>query len=320
MGHYRHLTIENRETAMVLREKGWSFRAIALEINCSPSTVSREFIRNAKADGGYSASFADKQYRKRRKRCGPNPIMKNPVIAEYVIKRLHQRWTPEQIAGRAKLEKYQTPFSFVTIYRAIDQHILPYSLKKIMRFKSKYKRPKKGDKRGIMQGLTGIEERPTSVNKRKIIGHWESDTVLGQHRTGAIGTHVERKTGYLIAFRLNRVASQEYTQATIQRFSCIPRKYRRSFTVDRGKEFTNHREVTRELGMSVYFCDPYSPWQRGSNENTNGLLRQFFPKGTSFASITQEQLVYVVDLINHRPRKRFGWRTPAEVFFKNFFC
>ena len=319
MGHYGHLTTENRETAMILHEKGFSFRAIAAKINCSASTISREFNRNARPDGSYSASYADKQYRKRRKRCGPKPIMKNPVVARYVVERLHRRWTPEQIAQRARLDKYQIPFSFVTIYRAIDQRILPYSIKKLMRFKSKYKKHKKDDKRGIMQGLTGIEKRPASVNKRKIIGHWESDTILGQRRTGAIGTHVERKTGYLIAFQLNGGKSEEYTQATIQHFICIPPKYRRSFTVDRGMEFTNHRELTERLNMPVYFCDPYSPWQRGTNENTNGLLRQFFPKGTSFASITQEQLEYVVNLINHRPRKRLGWKTPAEVFFKNLF-
>lgn len=317
MSHYRHLTTEEREHAMLLLAEGCSLRATALKLQRAASTLSREVARNSKADRSYRASYANNQYRKRRKRCGRKLIFANQEAAKYVRKYILEKWTPEEIAGRARLENYPITFSCVTIYRAIDRHVLPYWLKKEMRFKSQYKKHRTDDKRGKMQGITGIHERPASAQRRRTIGHWESDTVLGQRRTGAIGTHVERKTGYLIAFKLNSGTSEEFNDATEKAFSNIPGKYRKSFTVDRGKEFTLHRELAEALKARVYFCDPYSPWQRGTNENTNGLLRQFFPKKTSFALITDEDLEHVVTLLNNRPRKRLGWLTPAEVFLKN---
>lgn len=314
MGHYQHLTTEQRENIMVLVGQGLSIRATARIVGCSASTLSRELRRNCKADGTYSASYAAKAYKKRRKRCRKPHIMSNPEAAAYVIERLQRRWTPEQIAGRARLEKFPVSFSFATIYRAIDQRILPYALKKLMRFKCKYKKHKSNDKRGVMQDILSIHERPASVETRKRIGHWESDTVLGQRKTGAIGTHVERKTGFLIAFKLDSGTSEEFTARTISCFATLPPKVRKSFTVDRGKEFTLHEHLSEALEMPVYFCDPYCPWQRATNENTNGLLRQFYPKKTSFASISDEDLAHTASLINNRPRKRLGWRSPAELF------
>jgi len=317
MGHYRHLTTVERENAMLLLAKGLSLRAIARKLNRATSTVSRELDRNSAQDGSYRASYADKHYRKRRKHCGRRLIFANPKTAQYVVERILYKWTPEQIAGRAKLECFPVTFSYVTIYRAIDRHVLPYSLKKELRFKSKYKKHKIDDKRGEMQGITSIQVRPASVENRRRIGHWESDTVLGQRKTGAIGTHVERKSGYLIAFKLDGSSSEEFNAASIHAFASIPRKYRKTFTVDRGKEFTLHCELAASLDANIYFCDPYSPWQRGTSENTNGLLRQFFPKKTSFATIANKALEHVVALLNNRPRKRLGWKTPAEVFLKN---
>ncbi|MCM1024222.1 MAG: IS30 family transposase, partial [Prevotella sp.] len=178
----------------------------------------------------YSANYADKQYAERRKNCGRKPILEDETAKNYVVEKLEQRWSPEQIAGRTKLKKQTSSFSYPTIYRAIDSGILPKQLKKIMRFKWKHKKCKGEDKRGKIPDRTSIHER-------------------------LAGT-----------------------------------------------------------GMKVFFCDPYSPWQRGTNENTNGLLRQFFPKGTSFADISGEELQAVVDLINNRPRKRLGFRSPAELF------
>jgi IS30 family transposase len=241
-------------------------------------------------------------------------IFADKDIAKYVEERILKQWTPEEIAGRVALDKHRVTFSYVTIYRAIERRVLPYSLKKELRFKSQYKRHKTDDKRGKMQGITSIQYRPAEVEKRERIGDWESDTILGQRKTGAIGTHVERKTGYLIAFKLESCTSEEFNAATIRAFERIPEEYRRTFTVDRGKEFTLHRELAEALGAKIYFCDPYSPWQRGTNENTNGLLRQFFPKKTSFALIADEDVERAVTLLNNRPRKRLGWLTPAEVF------
>ena len=177
----------------------------------------------------------------------------------------------------------------------------------------------KPDKRGKIPNTTPISKRPAGAENRSRYGHWESDTVLGMRKTGCFGTHVERKSGYLIAFRIDDRQDNAFNTATIKAFSSVPDKLKKSFTVDNGKEFAAHKELSDATGMKVYFCDPYSPWQRGTNENTNGLLRQFFPKGTSFANISNDDLQHIVDLINNRPRKRLGFRTPLEVLYK-FFC
>ena len=319
MSHYTHLTTDEREHAMIMLTEGFSFRAIARKLKRSPSTISREIKRNAKKNGEYSANHAQELCHHRRKECGPSYIFADPEAAEYVIQRIKMKWTPEQIAGRAKSEKYHTTFSFVTIYRAIAHRVLPISLHREMRFKSKRKSHKPYDKRGKIQDTISIRERPSFVENRKSIGHWESDTVLGQRKTGVIGTHVERKTGFLIAFKLDDRTDNAFNRATIAALSTIPPKYKKSLTVDHGTEFIHHKDLATQTNMKIYFCDTYSPWQRGTNENTNGLLRQFFPKGTSFYSITQESLDYVVSLINNRPRKRLGWRSPQEVFLENFY-
>jgi IS30 family transposase len=318
MRHYKHLTIEDRELSMVLLEKGFSYRQISRKIGCSPATISREISRNSKPNGKYSAFTADRNYHRRRRKCHAKEIFSDPDsdVSQYVTHRLRIGWTPEQISARAKLEGYPVSFSYVTIYRAIDNHLLDYSLKKCLRFKSHYKRHKKNDKRGKMQGITKISERPNVINLRSRIGDWESDTVLGTRADGrGIGTHVERKTGYLQAFLLDGLTSDEFIDKMKSTFSKLPRDKYLSFTVDRGKEFTNHQELAKSLGVPVYFCDPYSPWQKGTVENTNGLLRQFLPKKTSFEKLTQQDIDNYVNSINRRPRKRLGWRTPFEAFW-----
>ncbi len=187
-----------------------------------------------------------------------------------------------------------------------------------MRFKWKHKKCKTDDRRGKIPDTVSIHQRPSGAENRSRFGHWESDTVLGQRKTGCIGTHAERKSGFLVAVKLNDRQDKAFNTATEKAFSNIPPKLKKSFTVDNGKEFAAHKELASATGMKVYFCDPYSPWQRGTNENTNGLLRQFFPKGTSFADISDDDLQAVVDLINKRPRKRLGFRTPFEVLKKFF--
>ena len=193
---------------------------------------------------------------------------------------------------------------------------MPPQLKKIMRFKWKHKKCKTEDKRGKIPNTTPISERPAGAKKRTRFGHWESDTVLGMRKTGCFGTHVERKSGFLVAFRIDDRQDNAFNKATIQAFSAIPDKLKKSFTVDNGKEFAAHQELAEATGMKVYFCEPYSPWQRGTNENTNGLLRQFFPKDTSFADISDDDLQLIVDMINNRPRKRLNYLTPLEVLKK----
>ena len=318
MCHYTHFTTEEREKSRVWKAQGFSIRAIARMLNRSPSSVSREFRRNCYANGEYAAHHADKLYRKRRKNCGRKPKLTAGPARDYVLEKMELRWSPEQIAGRSKLDKKAFTISFPTIYRAIDSGVLPHQLKKKMRFKWKHKKCRGEDRRGKIPDTIPISERPVGAENRTRFGHWESDTVLGMRKTGCFGTHVERKSGFLIAFRIDDRQDNAFNKATIAAFSKIPEKLKKSFTVDNGKEFAAHKELAAATGMKVYFCDPYSPWQRGTNENTNGLLRQFFPKGTSFADITDAKLQEVVDLINNRPRKRLNFLTPFEMLKKFF--
>lgn len=316
MSHYIQFTIEERELSMVMRAQGYSLRAIARKLNRSPSTLSREFNRNCNKYGKYSASTAEKRYRKRRKKCGRKYILlQDSRLKDYVMANLTKCWSPEQISGRAKLNQEPFTISYNTIYRAIYKGILPKHYRLFLRIKRiKNRKKKDNDKRGKITDGISIHERTSDIDKRTELGHWESDTVLGKRYTGCIGTHVERMSGFLIAFTLPNRKGNDYVRTTSELFGTLPDYVKKSFTVDNGPEFIPHKELSSNTGMTVYFCDPYSPWQRGTNENTNGLLRQFFPKGSSFENITNERLAQVVNLINNRPRKRLGYKTPLEIF------
>ena len=271
-----------------MKAQGPSIRTIARKLGESPSSVSREFRRNCYANGYYAAYHADRLYRKRRKNCGRKAKLLDDAIRDYVMEKMNLHWSPEQIAERTKRDKESFCISFPTIYRAIDSGILPPQLKKIVRFKWKHKKCKGTDNRGKIPNTTPICERPAGAKNRSRYGHWESDTVLGMRKTGCFGTHVERKSGYLVAFKIDNRQDNAFNHATIKTFSSIPEKLKKSFTVDNGKEFAAHKALTEVTGMKVFFCAPYSPWQR------------------------------VVDLINNRPRKRLNFLTPFEVLQKFF--
>jgi IS30 family transposase len=191
-------------------------------------------------------------------------------------------------------------------------------MKKLMRYKWKYGKRKGADNRGKIADTKSIRKRPAGATNRTRYGHWESDTVLGKRKTGCIATHVERKSGYLVAIALPDRREGIVSSATTDAFAALPSRLKKSFTVDNGKEFADHKLLSELTGMDVYFCDPCSPWQRGTNENTNGLIRQFFPKGSSFEDLPGGKLEYVVQLINERPRKRLGFKSPSEVVSKFF--
>lgn len=318
MSLYTHFTTEERELSRVLRAQGLNFSQIAKELGRNRSSVKREFDRNSNKDGSYSAHGADKKYHRRRKNCGRKPILeKNEQLRNYVMEKLKLFWSPEQIEGRLKLENSGVSISYATIYRAIGNGTLPKNLSLCLRIKHiKNRKRKADDKRGKIADTVSIHERPETVDKRIDVGHWESDTVLGKRNTGCIGTHVERKSGFLNGFKLEDRKNDAFNKATIALFENMPKVMKKSFTVDNGTEFLSHKELSEKTGMIVYFCDPHCPWQRGTNENTNGLLRQYFPKNTSFADITDERLQEVINLINNRPRKRLGYKTPTEVFYE----
>jgi len=316
MSHYKHLTIEDRENARVFYEQGKSLQFLVDKIGFSKSTWSREFRRNCDGKGNYVAHKAQQFANKRKKNCGAKPlILSDAELREYVEEKLELRWTPEQISGRIELEKKLNKISFKTIYRAIDKGTLSKHLEKLMRFKRR-KKVKNDNGRGKIPNAVSIDERPLGAKNRSRYGHWESDTVHGKRGTGYFGTHVERRSGFLVAIKLENLRDKAFANGTVQAFEKVPKKLKKSFTADNGKEFAAHADIPRFTEMPVYFCDPYSAWQRGTNENTNGLLRQFYPKGASFSRVTDEDLQEKVYLLNNRPRKRHGFRTPREMLEK----
>ena len=318
MSHYIHFSTEEREMSMIMIAQGLSLRAVARELKRSPSTISRELKRNSNKNGKYLPSAAEKRYRKRRKNCGRKSILSiDSSLKDFVVSTLKQGWSPDEISERMKLFNMPFSISYITIYRAIAKGVLPKQYRIFLRIKRvRNRKHKKEDKRGKIADRIPITERPIEAENRLEIGHWEGDSIHGKRGTGSIGTYVDRASGLLLAFKVSNFKDNAFTDATVELFSSLPAYLRKTCTVDNGNEFAGHKEITAKTGMIVYFCNPHSPWQRGTNENTNGLLRQYFPKGSSFEDITDERLAEVVNLINNRPRKRLGYKTPLEVFKK----
>lgn len=315
MSHYRHFTMDERESLLIYLNQGKKNCEIAKLLNRSPSTISREVRRNARSRSKYSALQAQKAYEHRRKRSVRKCKLAHPAFAEKVSELLTNAWSPEQISNRLQYEHNAIQVSTSTIYRGLECGLLDCELRKKLRIKGKRRHGgKKKSKCGHLDIEYTIHDRPKSVESRQTIGHWESDTVRGAKWTGCIATHVERASRYAVLCKIPNRTADAFTGATVQAFLRIPKRKRRSFCVDHGKEFANHREILQILNCKVYFADPHAPWQRGTNENFNGLLRQFFPKRTSFAEVTQDDVDAVAKLLNRRPRKSLGWKTPEEVF------
>lgn len=317
MSRYKHFTTKERESLLVMLKKGQKNSEIAKELGRSPSSISREIRRNAESRENYSAIKAEEQYRKRRKNCVRHFKLSDPNYAKKVSELLGSYWSPEEISGRLKLENNRIRISTCTIYRGLENGLLDPTLRKALRIKGRSRHGgHKKSKCGHLDIEYTIHDRPKSVENRKTIGHWEGDTVRGAKWSGCIGTQVERVSRYAVLFKIPDRTAAVFTEANIQAFEKIPQKKLKSFTVDHGKEFSMHRELSAKLNCKVYFADPHAPWQRGTNENFNGLLRQFFPKRTSFAEVTQQDIDEIASLLNRRPRKSLGWRSPEEVFFK----
>lgn len=317
MNCYCHFTIQEREKLLLLIAAGKKNSEIAKALNRSTSTISREIRRNTRERRNeYSAVAAQQRYYTKRKNSVRKYILANSDAAKTVSLLLEKAWSPEQISNRLKYEKSKISVSQRTIYRAIEKGLIDPTLRKKLRYKGKiHNGGHKKSKCGHLNIDFTIHDRPKSVEGRKTQGHWESDTVRGAKWSGCIGTHVERKSRYLVLCKIPNRTASEFTSATITAFLGIPKNKIKSFTVDHGKEFANHRELSEKINCKVYFADPHAPYQRGTNENFNGLLRQFFPKRTSFKDVTQEDVDAIAELLNQRPRKCLGWKTPEEVFF-----
>ena len=301
---------------------GQSIRSIAASLGRAPSTVSREIHRN----GGrrrYRASHANQAAWERAHRPKRCKLVENRALARIVARKLRQLWSPEQIAGWLKRtnsddESYQV--SHETIYRslfiqargALKKELLQHLRRTRAMRRSRHK-SLKGEGLGKVTDTTSIRERAASVEDRAVPGHWEGDLLFGT-KTSQIATLVERHTRYVMLAKVNSKDTETMINALIKQAHKLPRELYKSLTWDRGHEMADHKRFTLETDIKVYFCDPKSPWKRGSNENTNGLLRQYFPKGTDLSGHSQAKLNAVARQLNERPRKTLEFETPAELF------
>ena len=328
MSHYTHITIDEREKLMVMHSAGKSLRFIAKALNRNASTISRELAKNTKNGKAYSASAAQKSYTKRRKRCVMRKALDKPELRDKVQRLFfEQQWSPEQISKRLEHENSKSRISHNTIYRAIKAGMFDtaelrkrYGFRiatRKLRHRGKTRRTRDSlEKRGKIIITNSIHERPADAQTRASIGHWEADTVLGKQGSACLVTVTDRHSRFLLAGKIAGKKAVPLADKMIEMFASIPPEYIKSFTPDRGKEFAKHPRVTDTLGgVPFYFPDPHSPWQRGTNENTNGLLREYFPKYSDFKEHNDEDIFSIVDKINKRPRKCLGWLSPFEVFF-----
>lgn len=307
---HKHLTPKERESILFFLAQNCTITEIADMLGRNKSTISREVKRNS-IDNRYSPHEAQKLYKNRRKRCAPKIKLMDSQLASAVAERLKLSWSPEQIVGRDKLN-----VSVPTIYRAFKSGLLSQKIKIHLRRKGKpYRQRGVQERRGRLTECLSIEQRPVEVLERGRVGDWELDTVLGKQGTGGMVTSVDRKSRFLLAGKIKTKAAEEVT-AVLN--STLAGKPVHTLTTDNGKEFAGHKTVSATLGVPMYFAHPHSPWERGTNENTNGLLREFLPKGLDFRKVSDEDILRAVDLINNRPRKCLCFKTPAEVFYD--FC
>lgn len=313
MTRYKHLSITERESILAFLAQGLSKRAIAVHLRRSASTISRELRRNLKRDAPlrYSPSIAQWRYRWRRRNCHRRYRLADPATREKILHLLTLYWSPEQISARLKHEQSAVQIGACTIYRGYKRKQIPKEYRQYFRYRP-YRKPGKEKRTGKLTPPHTIHERPQAATLRTELGHMEADSLRGKKNAGGLATFVDRKSRLLRAALLRDATSETYMQASVSVLRGLPLH---TITNDNGKEFARYDVLMRELGVEVYFCDPNAPWQRGSNENTNGLLRQFYPKGFNFSKISQEDVLLKVALINRRPRKVLGWLCPDEVSF-----
>ena len=316
------LTMAEREEISRSLVAGHSIRLIALQLGRAPSTVSREIGRN----GGlhrYRASHADQAAWDRACRPKVCKLVQAPQLAQLVAQRLQMQWSPEQIAGWLQRTYPNEPsyqVSHETIYRslfiqargALKKELLEH-LRRTRAMRRSRHHTQKTDTHGQILDTVSISKRPAEVDDRAVPGHWEGDLLCGS-KNSQIATLVERHSRYLMLVKVAGKDTATVIDALIENAQKLPQELYRSLTWDRGKEMAAHKRFTMATNIQVYFCDPKSPWQRGSNENTNGLLRQYFPKGMNLSEYSQDKLDEVARLLNERPRKTLDFATPAECF------
>ena len=313
------LTLEERVEIRIGLEVGRSMRAIAGLLGRAPSTVSREVARSG-GRGAYRPMTAEREAWRRARRPKPTKLTVNPRLCRQVVAELERLWSPQQIARRLSDKfpgKPEMRVSHETIYQSLyvqGRGELRKELARCLRTGRAARKPRgRVTRRGKIPGMVTISARPAEAADRAVPGHWEGDLLMGAGNRSAIATLVERSTRYVLLGRLGRKRDPESVrQLLCELIQTLPQHLWRSLTWDQGREMYQHQRFSIDTGIPVYFCDPHSPWQRGSNENTNGLLRQYFPKGTSLSRHTQQQLDAVAVQLNGRPRQTLDWKTPAE--------
>ena len=316
--HGRHLTLEEREFLAIRLALGQTRVEVAGEMGCHPSTVLRECQRNG-VEGTYLPALAQALAEERRRASKAPWKMGRADLAAFVKEGLREYWSPEEIAGRwrkghprrrREWVSHQCLYDWIWGQKAQGQTWHRYLRRA---YQKRRKRQESPEKRGRIAGRVGIEERPAIVEKRRRLGDWESDRVEGSGSTASLASHVERKSRYTVLAKLSDGRATTFNAGTIRAFERHGALPLRTTTADNGKEFAAHAELAARLGLDVYFARPYQAWERGTNENTNGLVRQFFPRGLDLRAVTPRQVAHVERLLNNRPRKCLGYRTPLEV-------
>jgi IS30 family transposase len=326
----RFLTADDREILALRKAAGATNAAIARELGKHPSSIGREIKRNSDPLRGtghvrreYVGSKAHKRAVDRTRRPKPAKLRRavNPELHDYVQAKLTLRWSPEQIVTQLPIDfpdRAEMRVSHETIYQALyvqGRGALRRELAACLRTGRAVRRPHKSAdaRRTRIVGMINISERPAEAEDRAVPGHWEGDLIIGKDSASAIGTLVERTTRFCMLLHLpGRHGAEDIERAMLEAIRLMPEELRRSLTWDQGSEMANHAEITIASGLDIFFCDPHSPWQRGSNENTNGLLRQYFPKGTDLSVHSAQHLRDVAAELNGRPRKTLGWRSPHK--------
>lgn len=322
---YHHLNPEERAVIMLEYQRGSSLRSIALRLDRSPATVSRELQRNRTPKGSYCATHAANAYHARRKQSvKPGKLVHNTDLCAIVESHLLQRkWSPEQISATLK-DQFPSQTSMQVSAETIYAHIYAYPRGELRQLlvqslrRAKSKRGPRGTKESCYSSLKVAPHqlfcnRPETVNTREIAGHWEGDLIVGAMNKSCVGTLVERKTGFLLMSKMQSKSAQHVREGFEARMTTLPDFLRLSMTYDRGAEMAQHPLMSKHLNLEIYFADCHAPWQRGSSENINGLIRQFLPKGENLSVYTQAELDHIAWLLNTRPRKRYGFKSPQQM-------
>ena len=321
--NYKRLSLEERVIIETLLKEKRKKTYIALKLNRARSTITREINNWVKRpEDNYDAQLAHwyAQDDNNSKRLD-NKLTANPLLKMAVFRGLLSYLSPEIISGRLKLAYPNQPamqISYESIYRYIYTHpqgkMNMKLIKLLTRHKSRRRKPKPKGSRQSIKGRESIENRPLEIENREVPGQWEGDLMIGTKQNSCIGTLIERKTRYALLVKLPNKKSDVVTSRFAQKFKAIPKLMRKTMTYDNGTEMALHKTFTKTTGIKVYFAHPYSSWERGSNENTNGLIRRFYAKGTDFSKISETDLTNLQNWLNNRPRKVLGYYTPMEMF------